>query len=241
MRGKTARILISLVVLVGVAAASVVVWRTVASESQVSTERPFPPTPVSPEVVALVNGRPISGQALDILVQNGGKSAQGALNGLINDELLYQAAQRLGLAATEQEITASIRAEEEALPDMTEEQREFYQWFYAEQGISTEDMVHNPRLRETARASVTIAHVREFITERAAAAKLAGVSADTIDSPAALETVVNTESPQFADAVSALSPEEMTAALDEFLTKERDAADIQMLTDPGAYDITSEP
>ncbi|MGB2693929.1 MAG: hypothetical protein WBD55_01940 [Dehalococcoidia bacterium] len=222
------RVATSILLALIIIAAAFLTWQLVVGEEQVQLKRPFPVTPTYPDVVALVNGQPISGSTLDILIQSGGQTPQAALDTLINEELLYQAGERLGLLATEEEITASLEAEEDARQYMTDAQEKFVEWFYGTQGISTTDLASNPRLREVTVVAVTIANVREFVAKSLAASKLTGVPVQDIETPGQVEELMR----GISDSNALVEEGELEAAVQEFLLKEKAKADVEILIDP---------
>ena len=125
------------------------------------------PVQVNPAVVARVNGADIPGRLVDILEANGHTDA---FNAAIDQELLVQAGQRLGLEATPEEAREEVRRLEQEWRDASVDTRLEIEAVLQAQGLPTSGLDDDPVVVETVRRNLTAARVRNFAASQAGAA-----------------------------------------------------------------------
>ena len=124
------------------------------------------PAPVNPAVVARVNGVDIPGRLVDILEANGNTDAFDAA---IDQELLVQAGQRLGLEATPEEAREEVRRLEQEWRDASVDTRLEVEAGLQAQGLPTSGLADDPRFVEAVRRNLTSARARGFVATQAGA------------------------------------------------------------------------
>ena len=172
------------------------------------------PTSPYPEVVATVNGEPIGGLALAQVEQAFEEQAkrqpqdlplpqQDPLDFLIDQHLMLQAADRLGLTPTRQEVEAYARMWEARLNDLPLEQRLEFETLMAAQGLPTEDFTDNETLMAAYEQSLKLVKLREYMRQQVAQEQRI--------------------------PVDRVTPAQVAEAMEAFLAAERAKADIVVL------------
>ncbi len=144
------------------------------------------PTPRSTEVLLTVNGEPILAWNIAFFEANGISRAE-ALDYAIDGVVGRQAAQRLGLDATDGEVKECFRDTEADWAKMSEEAWLEAEALFMAQGLPTENIEDDPRWVAYCRELATGFNLRRFLSTRAAVARLTGVSPDSISDPTELE------------------------------------------------------
>jgi hypothetical protein len=151
------------------------------------------PTYNYPDIVATVNGDPIGALALaraEALATEAAKtpppsnlpSPQGdPLDGLIDQMLLAQAADRLGLQPTRAEVEEYAQKEEERLRDLPADQR--LQWEAQQRalGLPTENFTDSETLMSVYEQSLKLVNLRRYLREQVAREE--GIPVDQVTPP----------------------------------------------------------
>ncbi|HMO54043.1 MAG TPA: hypothetical protein PJ994_06040 [Tepidiformaceae bacterium] len=128
--------------------------------------RPIIQSPNSDDIVATVNGAPISRYRLEgtLALSPSGTSVESVLDALIEYELLYQEGVQRGLVATDEAVEAAIAESRSAVsPDAVQASIDLAR----EQGIEITQNSYwsHPVTVEAIRRSVTVAAAREALLE----------------------------------------------------------------------------
>ncbi|MGB2695901.1 MAG: hypothetical protein WBD55_12065 [Dehalococcoidia bacterium] len=149
-------------------AGGILTWRVTTGRSQQEPQLiNLNPPKVLPDTAALVNGDPVSGQFVDIAIDQG-MTADEALQSAIDQQLAIQAGARLGLTATTQEAITWLKELEADWKDLPPEYQAEKDALLAAQGWPPSKIYEDPLVIEQfGIPSVTISKLRKYATEQA--------------------------------------------------------------------------
>lgn len=167
-------------------ASGIVIWQATAGESQSTPETiNFDAEQIAPDTIALVNGEPVSVRLVDIMVA-GGTAQEDAFDYAVDQQLLIQAGERLGLTATTAEAIQWLKDVEASWQDAPQETKEEIEAGLIAAGMPTSDLWRDPVvIGKLGVPAATIVKVRRHIADQA------GV--DVLEASAAIEEFLEQE------------------------------------------------
>ena len=168
------------ILLLALAASGVIIWEAATGETQSTPETiSFDAEKIAPDTIAVVNGEPVSGRLVDIMVA-GGTEEQDAFDLAVDQQLLLQAGERLGLTASTAEAIQWLKDAEASWQDAPEETKQEIEAGLLAADMPTSDLWRDPVVIEKLGVpAATIVNVRKHIADQAGVELL--LASDAID------------------------------------------------------------